>query len=205
MNPIGYPHQIEGARPRLTPPAAITPHRFPVRLFTFGESETRVSEWDHCSGYRAKALFRAKGLQGSALGGQKNDTGVSFPIHQTRPGPKPEHASGVGMLRFEAPNSADTTAPERCCPNRSTPVSAAVWSLPAASFMAPVLGSDQTAPRHRDCLCPLIRGNPNQKGTPTGGQFFESASGRTSNCVMNGSRGAKVARWDAGKLRRQST
>ena len=35
----------------------------------------------------------------------------------------------------------------------------AVWSLPAASFLAPVLGSDQTATRQHGCLCPLNRGN----------------------------------------------
>lgn len=99
-----YPHQIEGASPRLTPPAAITPHRFPVRLFTFVKSATRVAEWDHCSGSRAEALFRPKELQGIALGGRKTKRCVSFPIHRTTPGPKLKQTTGVGMLRFEAPN-----------------------------------------------------------------------------------------------------
>jgi hypothetical protein len=43
------------------------------------------------------------------------------------------------------------------CPSGLS-VAPAVWSLPAASSSAPVLGSDQTAARQPGCLCPLIRG-----------------------------------------------
>src|SRR5258706_16011337 len=60
-----------------------------------------------------------------------------------RPGPIPVFQVHIFLL---SPEPADS-------------VFSAVWSLPAASSSAPVLGSDQTATRQRGCLCPLNRGN----------------------------------------------